>query len=776
MTRARSFQFVLLLLSLAVALPSAVAQVTVATVPAGNSPFGVAVNSITNKTYVANQDDNTVTVIDGATNNTTTVPVGVYPYAVAVDSATNKIYVANNCGNNPNCADFGTVTVIDGATNNTTTVPVGVYPYAVAVDSATNKIYVANYCGSDLTCSSSGTVTVIDGATNNTVTVNVGFSPEDVEVNAVTNQIYAVNNCGNDSTCSSAGTVTVIDGTTNNVVNTVTVGFFPYFAAVNSVTNQIYVANDCGNDVNCQSLGTVTDIDGTTGNTTTVNAEAFPYGIAVNTVTNQIYVANQCGNDLTCNSAGTVTVIDGSTHNTTTVNVGAFPNLVAVDLVTNEVYVPNYCGSDLTCNSAGTVTVINGATNHTVPVAVGDNPQTLAVNPTTNRIYVPNSADATVSVIAGDTALQFVSVTPCRLIDTRLTGGPIQGGTFQNFPIPQEGGCNIPDTAAAYSLNVSVVPQGQLGYLTIWPTGEYRPVVATLNSLDGRIKADAAIVSGGIGGAVSVFATNTTDVILDINGYFALASGSTLAFYPLPPCRVADTRHSTYPPGLGPPYLPGHQERDFPILNATSCNIPASGVAAYSLNFSVVPHGGLGYMTVWPTGQTRPLVSTLNDVPGTIIANAAIVPAGTSGDISVYPSNDTDVIIDINGYFAAPGTGGLSLYPTAPCRVIDTRKIGNGQPFSGTLSPPVDVVDSACGPPATAQAYVFNATGVPTGALGYLTLWPDGDPKPLVSTLNALDGSITNNMAIVPTSNGKVDAFASGLTQLILDISSYFAP
>jgi uncharacterized repeat protein (TIGR03803 family) len=373
-------------------------------------------------------------------------------------------------------------------------------------------------------------------------------------------------------------------------------------------------------------------------------------------------------------------------------------------------------------------------------------------------------------------AQQFVAATPCRLIDTRLTGGPIPGGTYRSFPIPQEGGCNIPTTAAAYSLNVSVVPQGPLGYLTIWPTDEVRPVVATLNSLDGRIKADAAIVPAGTSGAVSVYVTNTSNVVLDINGYFEPVSGSTLAFYPLTPCRIADTRKTNFPPGLGAPYLPGHQERDFPILAATSCNIPSSGVAAYSLNFSVVPHGGLGYMTVWPTGQTRPLVSTLNDVPGTIIANAAIVPVGTSGDISVYPSNDTDVIIDINGYFAPAGPGGLSLYPAAPCRVIDTRHVGNGQPFSGTLTPPVNVVGSQCEPPVTALAYVFNATVVPTGALGYLTLWPDGDPKPLVSTLNALDGTITNNMAIVPSTNGKVDAFAAGITQLILDISSYFAP
>src|SRR5664279_2722842 len=609
MTRARSFQFVLLLFSLVVALPSAVAQVTVATVPAGNSPFGVAVNSITNKTYVANQDDNTVTVIDGATNNTTTVPVGVYPYAVAVDSATNKIYVANNCGNNPDCVDFGTVTVIDGATNNTTTVPVGVYPYAVAVDSATNKIYVANYCGSDLTCSSSGPVTVIDGASNNTVTVNAGV---------------------------------------------------------------------------------------------------FPYGIAVNTVTNQIYVANQCGNDLTCNSAGTVTAIDGSTHNTTTVNVGAFPNFVAVDLVTNEVYVPNYCGSDLTCSSAGTVTVINGATHHTVPVAVGDNPQTLAVNATTDRIYVPNSADATVSVIAGDTALQFVAVTPCRVVDTRPSyggGGPIPGGTRQDFPISGAPNCGIPASAAAYSFNVTVVTQGYLGYLTVWPTGQQRPGIYTLNSLDGRIKANAAIIPAGTSGAVSVYATDTTNVILDIDGYFAPVSGSTLAFYPLPPCRIADTRKGTFPPGLGSPYLTGRQERPFPILNATACNIPSSA-AAYSLNFTVVPHGPLGYLTVWPTGGSRPNVSTLNDVPGQIIANAAIVVAGTGGEVSVYPTDDTDLVIDINGYFAPADTGGLSLYGVQPCRVIDTRKVGNGLPFSGTLSPPADVVDTGCGTSSLAQAYV----------------------------------------------------------------------
>ena len=258
--------------------------------------------------------------------------------------------------------------------------------------------------------------------------------------------------------------------------------------------------------------------------------------------------------------------------------------------------------------------------------------------------------------------------------------------------------------------------------------------------------------------------------VIDIDGYFELAGSSTLAFYPLIPCRVLDTRNSNGP--LGGPFLTSGQERDFPVLSS-NCNIPSSA-QAYSMNFTVVPYRGqsLGYLTVWPEGGQRPVVSTLNNLTATIVANAAIVPAGTGGGIATYPSGNTQLVADIDGYFAAPGTGGLSLYPAVPCRVIDTRK-GNGQ-FSGELT--VDVVDSPCAPPATAQAYVFNATVVPVGGLGYLTLWPDTEQQPKVSTLNAIDGAITSNMAIVPNINGSTDAYASGITQLILGISAYFAP
>ena len=777
------------------------AQQVIATVPVGSYPQSSAVNPVTNKIYVANYcgtdptcaSRGTVTVIDGATDNTQSVNVGFYPVVVAVDPVTNTIYVVNNnCIDYPNpCAGNGTVTVIDGVTLATNTVTVGSYPYGIAVNPMTNQIYVANVCGNDVTCSTySGTVTVIDGVTLGATTVPVGANPYAPVVNSVTNQIYVPNACGNDPTCASPygpGTVTVIDGATDSTTS-VNVGILPDAVDVNTTTNQIYVANECGDDPYCATTATMTVIDGASLATTDLAIGGYyPFAIAVNSATNKIYVPAACFGDPSCQLApnGTVTVIDGVTLGTASIPTGAagtYPDTMVINSVANKIYIANPCGSDPNCQTKGTVTVIDGATRATTNVFVGNHPYGLALNSTTDRLYVPNYIDGTVSVIDGTppTALQFVPLAqPCRAVDTRPAyggNGPIQGGTHQDFPISGAGSCGVLASAAAYSMNVSVVPNGSLAYLTVWPAGQSQPLVSTLNSLDGRIKANAAIIPAGASGEISVYATNTTNVIVDVNGYFAPVTGSTLAFYPLPPCRVADTRDSSYPPGLGPPYLTGHQERQFPILNATTCNIPSSGVAAYSLNFSVVPHAPLGYMTVWPTGGSRPTVSTLNDIPGQTIANAAIVVAGASGNVSVYPTSDTDLIIDINGYFAAAGQGGLSLYGVQPCRVIDTRHVGSGNPFTGTLSPPVDVVDTGCGTSNLAQAYVFNASVVPTGELGYLTLWPDGATQPVVSTLNALDGSISSNMAIVPSTNGSVDAYASGITQLILDISSYFAP
>src|SRR5262249_10901175 len=130
---ARAFLYALLMIACLLVPLCIQAQ----TVPTGPHPTAVAVNTVTNKIYVANFTGNSVTVIDGATNTTATVPAGALPFALAVNEVTNKIYIVNQSSND--------VTIIDGATNNATSVTIGPFPNAVAVNSVTNKVYVTDF-------------------------------------------------------------------------------------------------------------------------------------------------------------------------------------------------------------------------------------------------------------------------------------------------------------------------------------------------------------------------------------------------------------------------------------------------------------------------------------------------------------------------------------------------------------------------------------------------------------------------------------------------------
>ena len=118
----------------------------------------------------------------------------------------------------------------------------------------------------------------------------------------------------------------------------------------------------------------------------------------------------------------------------------------------------------------------------------------------------------------------------------------------------------------------------------------------------------------------------------------------------VPPCRVADTRGANGP--LGGPAMAAGETRSFPIPQGV-CNIPGNA-AAYSLNVTVAPHEPFSHLIMWPTGRPMPYVSTLNANQGQVVANAAIVTAGTNGEVSIYVTNATDVFLDVNGYFATP--------------------------------------------------------------------------------------------------------------------------
>jgi Chaperone of endosialidase len=149
-------------------------------------------------------------------------------------------------------------------------------------------------------------------------------------------------------------------------------------------------------------------------------------------------------------------------------------------------------------------------------------------------------------------------------------------------------------------------------------------------------------------------------------------STSALTFVAITPCRLVDTRGAAagfngIAPFSGPSIAPAGTLA-IPIQSPTEatantapapCGAIPSTAQAYSLNLTVVPvaGGAVGYVSLWPSGSPQPVVATVNDVQGLIVNMAAIVPAGTpSGGISVYNAGPatTDVVIDMNGYFAPP--------------------------------------------------------------------------------------------------------------------------
>jgi hypothetical protein len=367
---------------------------------------------------------------------------------------------------------------------------------------------------------------------------------------------------------------------------------------------------------------------------------------------------------------------------------------------------------------------------------------------------------------------QFVPVTPCRLLDTRITGGPTKGTREYSFA----GVCDIPaQNATAYSINVTAIPKGSLGYLSLFPAGASTPpVVSTLNSPDGRIKANAAIVGAGTGGRIAAFSSDDTDLVIDIHGYFGPPSARSLAYYPVEPCRFYDSRTVQ-----GSSALPARTTRTVRI--SPLCGIPETA-RAYVVNATVVPVAKLGYLRILPAGVSAN-TSTLNALAGTVTANTAIVSAGNLGAIDLFATDETHAVLDVSGYFAPAGQpGGLNYYPVPPCRMLDSR---GPYPqyrfpfprFGGQNVRPDPQLN--CSPPPAARAWSLNATVLSAEpALGWFSLSP-GDlwfrfESPF-STLNALDGAIASNAAIVESPGGSVSIFFTDAAFLILDWNGFFA-
>jgi hypothetical protein len=169
-----------------------------------------------------------------------------------------------------------------------------------------------------------------------------------------------------------------------------------------------------------------------------------------------------------------------------------------------------------------------------------------------------------------------------------------------------------------------------------------------------------------------------------------------LHFVGLTPCRLADTRGAGFTGQYGPPALAQGVPRNFVL--AGQCGISATAQAA-SLNVTVTNTQGPGFILIYPQGGVQPNVSTLNYVAGQTIANAAVVPLGTGGGITVIAGvSGTDLILDTNGDYRAgvvtsvtAGTG-LSGGGTGAVTVgiaaggVTSTELGSGAVTSGKIA------------------------------------------------------------------------------------------
>jgi len=263
---------------------------------------------------------------------------------------------------------------------------------------------------------------------------------------------------------------------------------------------------------------------------------------------------------------------------------------------------------------------------------------------------------------------------------------------------------------------------------------------------------------------------------------------SGLQFYPLPrPVRLLDTRpaHPAFvQPGVPlvanqPLTLPGRVTID-------GVMIPASAKALVG-NATVDNTGGVppGFATLWPSGSSLPLASNLNFVPGTVRPNSFTVGLGADGQFNLLSNTGGHFIVDITGYFAPPGAGGLYFHPLPqPVRLLDTRPgatavVGPGSALSAgqTLNLPGHFAAATTTVPSTARALVGNATvdNTVNAPPGFATLFPGGTPLPPTSNLNFAGGTIAPNAFTVGLGDdGSFNLYSNTGGNFVVDVTGYY--
>jgi hypothetical protein len=399
--------------------------------------------------------------------------------------------------------------------------------------------------------------------------------------------------------------------------------------------------------------------------------------------------------------------------------------------------------------------------------------------------FVSGPATVTITVLP-DRA--YHPLTPARITDTRAGSGLPNAGktlgpnTTLNVQVTGAGG--VPAGAKAAVLNVTATNPTAQSFLTVWPTGASRPTASNLNFKTGQSVPNLVEVGLGTGGQVSVFnPTGSVDVVVDVEGYVGpTATAGTGLYNPLTPARISDTRPDSGFPNSGKTLGPN---TTLNVQVTGAGGVPSSGVSAVVLNVTATNPTQQSFLTVWPTGATRPTASNLNFSPGQTVPNRVQVPVGTGGQVSIFnPAGSVDVVVDVGGYFtdsSNPSATGAQFTPTTPARITDTRP-GSGLPNAGnTLGPNGSIkvqVSGAGGVPATGvTAAVMNTTVTNTTGQSFLTVWPTAVPQPLVSDLNWVAGQTVPNLVVVKLgSDGAVQVLnAAGSTDVVVDVMGWYS-
>ena len=264
------------------------------------------------------------------------------------------------------------------------------------------------------------------------------------------------------------------------------------------------------------------------------------------------------------------------------------------------------------------------------------------------------------------------------------------------------------------------------------------------------------------------------------------------------PVRILDTRTGTG--GFSAPVGPARTIAvtvagwgGVPLMTSTSPVPPVAVVLNVTVT-NATAHDS--FVSVYPTGTTRPNVSNVNFVAGQTVPNRVIVKLGTggtnAGKVTFYnAAGSVNVIADVGGWYSdatASGTG-AGFNPLTPVRILDTRGI-NGTPVGAPIAPlgqtPLKLLVAGVGgvplmssttPP---QAVVLNVTATDTvtdSGGSFLTVWPDLVSQPGVSDLNFRAGLTIPNLVVVKVgADGKIAiANARGTADVVVDIVGWYS-